>query len=112
MQDLARAWHTLMSRHSSSTLIDDVGAALLHSWSDPRRRYHDLVHLRDILAYVDVLADAADYAWARQAIRERKLDAILLTVGTNGWISVRSNLNDPAYENKAKPSTEIGRAHV
>ena len=24
MQDLARAWHTLMSRHSSSTPIDDV----------------------------------------------------------------------------------------
>ena len=81
MQDLARAWHTLMSRHSSSTLIDDVGAALLHSWSDPRRRYHDLVHLRDILAYVDVLADAADdadtvrlAAWYHDAVFEARPD--------------------------------------
>ena len=47
---------------SSSPLIDDVGAALLSSWSDPRRRYHDIDHLRDILGYVDMLAGDADDA--------------------------------------------------
>ena len=40
--------------------LDDVGAALLSSWSDPRRRYHDIDHLRDILGYVDMLAGDAD----------------------------------------------------
>ena len=81
VQDLVRAWHALLRRHSSSPLIDDVGAALLSSWSDPRRRYHDIDHLRDILGYVDVLADDADdadavrlAAWYHDAVFEARPD--------------------------------------
>ncbi len=81
VQDLARAWHALLGRHSSSPLIGDVGRALLRSWSDPRRRYHDINHLRDILGYVDMLADYADdadavrlAAWYHDAVFEARPD--------------------------------------
>lgn len=81
MQDLVRAWRTLMARHSRSSDIDDVGRALLARWSEPRRRYHDIEHLRDILGYIDVLADhAADAdavrlaAWYHDAVFEGRPD--------------------------------------
>jgi predicted metal-dependent HD superfamily phosphohydrolase len=81
VQDLVRAWRTLMARHSMSSDIDDVGLALLARWSEPRRRYHDIGHLRDILGYVDVLADhAADAdavrlaAWYHDAVFEGRPD--------------------------------------
>ena len=81
MQDLVRAWRTLMARHSTSSDIDDVGRALLARWSEPRRRYHDIGHLRDILGYVDVLAEyAADAdavrlaAWYHDAVFEGRPD--------------------------------------
>lgn len=81
MQDLVRVWHALLGRHSSSPLIDDVGRALLRSWSDPRRRYHDINHLRAILGYVDLLADYADdadavrlAAWYHDAVFEARPD--------------------------------------
>ena len=62
VQDLVAAWHALLARHSVSARIDDFGRALLASWSDPRRRYHDVEHLRDVLDHVDQLADYADDA--------------------------------------------------
>ena len=81
VQDLVQAWHALLARHSSSPGVDDVGRALLDSWSDPRRRYHDIGHLRDILGYVDVLAEhAADAdavrlaAWYHDAVFEARPD--------------------------------------
>lgn len=66
VQDLVQAWHTLLERHSVSSRVDDFGRALLASWSDPRRIYHDVGHLRDILGYVDQLAD---YAVDADAVR-------------------------------------------
>src|SRR6476659_4111563 len=81
VQDLVRAWRTLMARHSTSSDIDDVGLALLARWSEPRRRYHDIGHLRDILGYIDVLAEhAADAdavrlaAWYHDAVFEGRPD--------------------------------------
>ena len=81
MQELAQVWQALVGRHSSSPLIDEVGRALLDSWSDPRRRYHDINHLRDILGYVDLLADYADdadavrlAAWYHDAVFEARPD--------------------------------------
>jgi predicted metal-dependent HD superfamily phosphohydrolase len=81
VQDLVRAWRTLMARHSTSSDIDDFGLALLARWSEPRRRYHDIGHLRDILGYVDVLAEhAADAdavrlaAWYHDAVFEGRPD--------------------------------------
>lgn len=40
--------------------MDDVGAALLGRWGEPHRSYHDLSHLRGILAGVDALEGFAD----------------------------------------------------
>jgi len=81
VQELAQVWQALVGRHSSSPLIDEVGRALLDSWSDPRRRYHDINHLRDILGYVDLLADYADdadavrlAAWYHDAVFEARPD--------------------------------------
>lgn len=66
MEDLLSAWCTLVARHCDSPDIDAVGRALLARWAEPHRRYHDLDHLRDILGYVDVLAD---YAADADAVR-------------------------------------------
>ena len=66
VQDLVQAWHTLLGRHSISSRIDDFGRALLASWSEPRRRYHDIDHLRDVLDYIDQLAE---YAADADAVR-------------------------------------------
>ncbi|MGG5258190.1 HD domain-containing protein [Phycicoccus avicenniae] len=33
-----------------------VGADLVHRWSEPHRRYHDLTHLTEVLAAVDALS--------------------------------------------------------
>jgi predicted metal-dependent HD superfamily phosphohydrolase len=53
----------------------DVGRTLLGRWSEPHRRYHDLAHLRAVLAHVDDLAPhAADpdlvrlAAWYHDAV--------------------------------------------
>jgi len=35
-----------------------LGAALVHRWSEPHRRYHDLVHLAAVLEHVDELVRA------------------------------------------------------
>ncbi len=81
VQDLVRGWRTLLARHSTSPDIDAVGDALLARWSEPRRRYHDIGHLRDILGYVDILAEyAADAdavrlaAWYHDAVFEGRPD--------------------------------------
>jgi predicted metal-dependent HD superfamily phosphohydrolase len=58
--DLLEAWRRLLTRHSSAPAIDATGAALLARWTEPHRRYHDLSHLRGVLAAVDQLADDAD----------------------------------------------------
>lgn len=36
-----------------------AGAALLERWAEPHRRYHDLEHLTEVLAALDLLAAAA-----------------------------------------------------
>ena len=75
MEDLLSAWRALVARHCDSPDIDAVGRALLARWAEPHRRYHDLAHLRDILGYVDMLAEhAADAdavrlaAWYHDAV--------------------------------------------
>jgi predicted metal-dependent HD superfamily phosphohydrolase len=79
--DLLQAWHTLLARHSASPRVDDVGAALLGRWSEPHRSYHDLSHLRGILAGVDALAGFADdpdavrlAAWYHDAVYAGRSD--------------------------------------
>lgn len=60
MTDLLQAWQALLSRHSASPRVDEVGASLLDRWAEPHRSYHDLSHLRGILDGVDALAGFAD----------------------------------------------------
>ncbi|OHU93366.1 metal-dependent phosphohydrolase [Mycobacterium talmoniae] len=58
--DLAAAWHALIAPQSTSPDRDGIGRGLLAAWSEPHRRYHNLAHLRDVLAHVDALAAHAD----------------------------------------------------
>jgi predicted metal-dependent HD superfamily phosphohydrolase len=81
VQDLVLAWRALVDRHSTSADVDDVGRALLERWSQPNRRYHDIRHLRDVLGYIDVLAEhAADAdavrlaAWYHDSVFEGRPD--------------------------------------
>lgn len=48
-----------MARHSASPDAERIGRALLACWVEPHRRYHDLEHLRGVLAAVDELGDLA-----------------------------------------------------
>jgi predicted metal-dependent HD superfamily phosphohydrolase len=59
VDDLLGAWHTLLARYTSAAEVDDAGRGLLARWSEPHRRYHDLAHLRAVLAAVTELADFA-----------------------------------------------------
>ena len=62
VQDLVEAWAALLARHTTAPEAAAVGRRLLASWSEPHRRYHAVSHLRDILSYVDELAEYADDA--------------------------------------------------
>lgn len=64
--DLTTAWRTLIRKHSATTQIADTGQALLDSWGEPHRRYHDIAHLREVLGRVDELAE---YAVDADAVR-------------------------------------------
>ncbi|CAJ1578654.1 metal-dependent phosphohydrolase [[Mycobacterium] wendilense] len=59
MEELIRAWRALIAPHTSAPQAEEVGRALLASWSEPHRRYHDLVHLRGVLTAIDELAALA-----------------------------------------------------
>ncbi|MFA4083289.1 hypothetical protein ONA92_16435 [Mycobacteroides salmoniphilum] len=39
-----------------TVLTDDLRSDLLRRWSEPHRRHHDVVHLREVLDAVDLLA--------------------------------------------------------
>jgi predicted metal-dependent HD superfamily phosphohydrolase len=69
--DLHEAWVSTV-KASGATADDDAvaeaGEGLLNRWQEPHRRYHDAVHLAEVLAAVDDLAgDAADVAAVRLA---------------------------------------------
>lgn len=55
MADLLRRWRQLVGPGH-----DAAGHELLSRWSEPHRRYHDVDHLRRMLAAVDELRDHAD----------------------------------------------------
>jgi predicted metal-dependent HD superfamily phosphohydrolase len=66
--ELAVAWRDLVAAYAQSPRTDEVGRALLASWGEPHRRYHNTAHLRDVLSHADELADhAADPAAVRLA---------------------------------------------
>ena len=45
---------------ASQAEVEAAGTALLGRWAEPHRRYHDLEHLAEVLAAVDLLAAEAD----------------------------------------------------
>lgn len=57
MADLLSSWRQLIGAHTTSPQAEGIGRALLASWTEPHRRYHGVVHLRDVLRHVDELAD-------------------------------------------------------
>lgn len=60
MEDLLAAWIQLIARHTADPGATGAGQRLLHAWADPRRTYHCMAHLRDVLSRVDELAAYAD----------------------------------------------------
>ncbi|MEZ0384992.1 metal-dependent phosphohydrolase [Mycobacterium sp. pW045] len=58
--DLLATWQTLIQKHSAATETAEIGQALLTSWGEPHRRYHNTAHLREVLLRVDELAAHAD----------------------------------------------------
>lgn len=65
IDQLRRGWCELLTPHSVAAAdIVATGEAVIASWSAPSRRYHDLDHLRDVLAGVDLLATHATDATA------------------------------------------------
>ncbi len=78
---LAATWRELVAAYTQSPRVDEVGRALLASWGEPRRRYHNIAHLRDVLSHADELADhAVDLAavklaaWYHDAIYAGRTD--------------------------------------
>lgn len=63
------AWRELAAAYIQSPRVDEVGQALLASWGQPHRRYHNIAHLRDVLSHADELADhAADPVAVKLAV--------------------------------------------
>lgn len=81
-QFLANAWQYLIAgRPEARGDIAGTGERLLDLWSDPRRQYHDLVHLGTVLGHLAVLADHAFdpdavrlAAWYHDAVYEGRGD--------------------------------------
>jgi len=81
VEDLVEAWTALLARHTADPNAATVGDELIASWSEPHRRYHSVVHLRDILSKIDLLADYADNldairlaAWYHDAVYQGLAD--------------------------------------
>ena len=78
--ELLRRWQAtvgLLAPHAGERAVTPAGQLLLERWGEPHRHYHNLVHLRELLAGVDVLADLpADVqavragAWFHDAVYE------------------------------------------
>ena len=62
MEDLLAAWNQLIARQTADPGATVAGQRLLHAWADPRRTYHCMAHLRDVLTRVEELAAYADDA--------------------------------------------------
>ncbi|MGA7133395.1 MAG: hypothetical protein WBZ15_13825 [Mycobacterium sp.] len=68
MADLIDAWRALFARLTPAKDVTDVGRSLITDWGQAHRKYHNVDHLRDVLANVDELADnAADADLVRLA---------------------------------------------
>lgn len=60
-QSLRSRWHATTAAAGATPGLDPAPYAdrLLTAWAEPQRRYHTTAHLADVLARIDVLADAA-----------------------------------------------------
>lgn len=59
MRDLLAVWQALIRTHCSAPENTNIGQALLASWGEPHRRYHNTAHLVEVLLRVDELAGHA-----------------------------------------------------
>lgn len=80
-EDLVRAWDLLIGRHTADPTAAATGRALIASWAEPHRRYHALGHLREVLTYVEEVAEHADdadavrlAAWYHDAVYQGQSD--------------------------------------
>lgn len=81
--DLHGRWRDLVAPWGAADRkIDSAGRAVLSRWGEPHRRYHTTLHLREVLAAVDALADLADdqsavelAAWLHDAVYDPRAPA-------------------------------------
>jgi predicted metal-dependent HD superfamily phosphohydrolase len=62
MKHLVAAWLDLGRRLQARGDVAGAGAAVLGRWAEPHRGYHDLAHLDEVLARIDLLAAEAEHA--------------------------------------------------
>jgi predicted metal-dependent HD superfamily phosphohydrolase len=60
VEDLLAAWNQLIARHTADPGATGAGQRLLEAWADPRRTYHCVAHLREVLTRVEELAAHAE----------------------------------------------------
>jgi predicted metal-dependent HD superfamily phosphohydrolase len=106
VKDLLADWLRLMSgvvgAASAPGVVADAGRDLLHRWSEPHRRYHDMEHLAAVLSIVDELDAPAGVrlaAWYHDAVYDpRAVDneehSALLASDTLTALGVRPDLVD------------------
>jgi predicted metal-dependent HD superfamily phosphohydrolase len=75
MGHLVAAWLDLGSRLGARDDVAGAGANLLGRWAEPHRGYHDLAHLDEVLARIDLLEAEAEQpdvvrlaAWFHDAV--------------------------------------------
>lgn len=75
MENLLGDWERLLSgvvpSGTDPAAIAGAGSDLLHRWSEPHRRYHDVEHLATVLSIVDELEAPAEVrlaAWYHDAV--------------------------------------------
>lgn len=82
MTDLRAAWTELtLAVEGGATDLTGIGDALLTSWSEPARHYHNLTHLQHVLRRIDELAEHAEdllavrlAAWYHDAVYDGATD--------------------------------------
>ena len=55
--DMLRGWVDALGR---SPEVESTGRELLRRWAEPHRRYHNTMHLREVLQALEMMRDGAD----------------------------------------------------
>ena len=110
-QTLSQQWAALLPGHP------ELGRRLLSRWEEPHRHYHNERHLSEVLARVDLLADAADdltavrlAAWFHDAVHEGRPDDEVRSAAL-AVVELRDAAVDPQLIASVARLVEMTRTH-